>query len=692
MRKLLLTFFLLTSVFIFFIYTLSFFLEPLPLERYTTTSKVILDDNNDYLNQYLTPKGYWRLTTHSQDLQKLHLKGLLAYEDKRFFSHPGVDPVALIRAAGQWFFYGKPISGASTITMQVVRLLGYQRRDLIGKMVQISLALKLERDHSKQQILSMYLTLTPFGGNVEGIRAAAFAYFKKDPVQLDLSEIALLIGIPQSPEARRLDRISQENLKKTKDHILARLYKANVITKRQFELAQLDQVKTKKHKLPNIAPHLGIRLLSQYPSKQTINTTINVALQNHVARIASDTLTQLRDGTDIAILIVRNKDRAVRAYLGGTDYFDPTNPNYNDLARAQRSPGSTLKPIIYGMAFEEIIVHPETLIVDAHHHFSGYAPVNFDRTFLGEITVRESLIKSLNTTAVLLLNEIGVSRFLSRLRSSGVPLNIRQPDTDAGLSVGLGGGGISLVNLTRLYVAIANKGESRELNYIKEQSQVQSSRLLTQESAWSLVDILADSIPPKSSSMLNNYGALRRVAFKTGTSYGFRDAWTIGFDSQHTVAVWIGRSDNRPNPGYSGLNAAAPVLFQLFDLLPFNKQDVADKTSADMFLSRNTDLPKRLKRFYPAQSLIKEHGSMPLQIIYPPNDIELEMAEDELSKTVNMLVRGGEKPYFWFVNGLSIAEASYQSQISWHTEQRGQHNIQVIDSGGSQKSVSIWVE
>lgn len=412
---------------------------PPVLDRARQTSALVLDGQNRILRSFTTAQGTWRLPTQPDGVDPLYLRMLLAYEDRRFPSHPGVDPLAVVRATGQWLTHGRIVSGASTLTMQTARLLEPHPRTLTGKFGEMLRALQLEWRYGKEEILSFYLTLAPYGGNLEGVRAAALAWFGKEPVRLTAAEAALLVALPQSPSRWRPDRFP-DRARAARDKVLQRMEQVGVLTRQQMEEARQEPLPSRRRSLPFIAPHLAGRLLSAQPDTMLHRTFIDRGLQQNLETLARQQQSALEPYRSMAVLVVANRDRRVLAYVGASDFFDARRAGQVDMIRAIRSPGSTLKPLIYGFGFDDLLIHPETLIDDAPTRFGGYSPGNFHHTYAGQLTVREALQQSLNIPAVAVLEQVGPARVAARLREVGLPLYWNAAHPQPGLPLVLGGG------------------------------------------------------------------------------------------------------------------------------------------------------------------------------------------------------------------------------------------------------------
>ncbi len=386
-------------------------LGPPPLGRELAFSTRVVDRDGRLLRAYATSEGRWRLPATIADVDPRFFAVLFAYEDKRFFAHHGVDPLALLRAAYQFASSGRIRSGASTLTMQVARLLeGRHGRDLFGKLRQMVRAIEIERVLTKDEVLNLYLDLAPYGGNIEGIRAASLAYFRKEPRHLTLGEAALLVALPQSPELRRPDR-SVEAARAARNRVLDRFAASGTVPADEIALAKAAPVPSGRYPMPMLAPHAADRAVAEAPAGAEIRLTINADLQKSLEELAQERVRTLaaKFGPDIslAILVVDNAKGAVEAHVGSPGYFDERRAGQVDMAQAPRSPGSTLKPFIYGLGFEDGFIHPETLVEDRPVSYGAYAPKNFDLTFQGTITARRALQQSLNVPAVAVLEISG---------------------------------------------------------------------------------------------------------------------------------------------------------------------------------------------------------------------------------------------------------------------------------------------
>ncbi len=501
------------------------FIFPLPLKKAKNLSYLLYDRNNQLISAMPSVDEKWRLPLTSAPPQ-LFTKMLVSFEDKRFFYHPGIDPLALLRAFGQFIIHRKIISGGSTLTMQVVRLLDPKPRTIINKLTQILRAAQLELHYSKQDILKFYLTLAPYGGNLEGIRAASLAYFKKEADQLTHAEMALLVAIPQFPTATR-PHIYPDRAKLQRNKVIKRMMQNHILNEQQANEAMADPVPFIRHPFPSLAPHLIRTFIKENPELHVFNTTLDKILQENLESLLLKQLDSFENHQTAAALVVSNKTREILAYVGSAKFLDERKEGHVDMTKAIRSPGSALKPFIYAMAFDDGFVHPETLIDDVFTNFQGYTPTNFQDTFHGTLSLRESLQQSLNIPAVVLLEHIGTKRFKDILENLGVRLKLPDKSPIASLPIALGGVGITLFDLTALYCALANGGEFSPLKINLNNKNDLKKVFVKKAASWYIARILENSPVPEGFLDWHTTGK-QAVAFKTGTSYGARDAICMG--------------------------------------------------------------------------------------------------------------------------------------------------------------------
>ncbi|MGN6114401.1 MAG: penicillin-binding protein 1C [Nitrobacter sp.] len=663
-------------------------LGPLPLAQAREISTTVVDRNGKLLRAFAMADGRWRLPVDAKtDVDPGYLNLLLGYEDQRFYSHSGVDPLALGRAALQLVTSGHIVSGGSTITMQLARLIEpRRRRSLYAKLHQVVRAFQLEHELSKDQILNLYLTLAPFGGNLEGIRAASLAYFGKEPKRLSLAEAALLVALPQSPEHRRLDR-HPAAAQAARDRVLERMVEEQRVSAEDAAQAKAVPVHRMRKPFPMLAPHSADQALATVKDSSIIRLTLEAGLQRTLEALARDRAAALGPDISVGIIAVDNATGDVLAHVGSADYLDERRAGQVDMTQAVRSPGSTLKPFIYGLAFEDGFVHPDSLIDDRPIRFGSYAPENFDMTFQGTVPVRRALQLSLNVPAIELLDRVGASRLSSRLKQAGTDL-VLPKDEVPGLAMGLGGVGVTLHDLVQAYSGIPRLGSViplREIERVRDVAR-EPLRLLDPVAAWQVGHVLLGTPPPENA-------VRNRVAFKTGTSYGYRDAWSVGFDGRMTIGVWVGRPDGAPVTGLIGRVAAAPVLFDAFartGKLPAP----LPKAPRGTLIASNAKLPLPLRRFRPVGELIRTGDEHALHIQFPLNGsrIDSRSADGATFAALPVKVAGGVLPMTMMVNGTAVGEIDSRRQRMIAPPGPGFVRLTVMDATGSADTVTVRIQ
>ena len=503
----------------------------------------------------------WRHPVTLNEVSPLYREALLRYEDRYFRWHPGVNPFALLRAAGQWATSGRIVSGGSTLTMQVARVLEPTPRTVAGKARQILRAVQLEARLSKDEILTLYLNYAPMGGVLEGVEAASRAYLGKPARRLTHAEAALLVVLPQAPSLLRPDR-HPVAARTARDKVIQRMHGSWPEADITDALQEPAYAQTLRE--PLLAPLLAERLKKTAAGRPRIDTTLDPQAQQTVELLLADRLGALPARVSMAALVVDNATLEVRAYAGSADFTDKERFSHVDMVRAQRSPGSTLKPFLYGLALDEGLIHSESLLADVPQSFAGYQPGNFQQSFHGPVSVAEALTKSLNVPAVEVLERLDPVRFVSLLRRGGLKLEFPKGG-EPNLAVILGGASTSLEQLVGAYTAFARQGLAGKPRYTPD-APVEEQRMLSAGAAFIIRDLL-ESGGPMGRAVESGAGIRRGIAWKTGTSFGFRDAWSVGVSDRFTIGVWIGRPDGTPNPGFFGANIAAPLLVDLFNSL-----------------------------------------------------------------------------------------------------------------------------
>lgn len=545
-------------------------LFPLPLPTSRDTSVVVAARDGSPLRAFADTQGIWRYPTTPEQVSPLYVQALLGYEDRWFWKHPGVNPVALLRAAGQVLGNRRIVSGGSTLTMQVARILdpglrGARTRTPLGKLRQVLRALQLEAHLSKRQILTLYLERAPFGGTIEGVEAASWAYLGKPATRLSHAEAALLAVLPQAPSRLRPDR-APEAARKARDKLLARMASGGTWTPAQVADARIEPAVSRQLRPPMSAALLAQRLRTTYPKAGRITSTLDASLQRTLEERVATYFSDLPPRTSAALLVVDNASLEARAYVGSVAFGDKPRLGHVDMVQAWRSPGSTLKPFLYGMALEAGMIHSESLLVDAPQSFGGYRPSNFDAAFNGPVGAATALRLSLNVPAVDLLERVGPARFAARLEHAGITLKFPR-GASPNLSMILGGTGARLEDLVGAFAALHRDGIAGRVRYTTGEPRLER-RLLSPGAAWIVREVLAANPRPGESEGTFDTGRRPRVAWKTGTSYGYRDAWAIGGTRRYTVGVWVGRPDGTPLPGQYGAVTALPLLFEVVDSLP----------------------------------------------------------------------------------------------------------------------------
>jgi penicillin-binding protein 1C len=648
---------------------------PPPLQRAREVSPVVVDRHGEWLMAFTTQDGRWRLEARLDEIDPEFQRRVVAIEDARFWWHPGFDPLALSRAIVSLLRTGRVTQGGSTITMQLARLLEPRPRTIGSMLIEIIRAIQIERRMSKREILAAYLTLAPYGGNLEGVRAASRAYFQRDPRWLDDAEMALLIALPQAPEARRPDRHPQA-ARAARDRVLGMMVSAGLINEHRAQEGRESPVPSRAP-FPYSAPHAAQALVAAHRGEGVVQSSLDATLQRDLEALVRRRADGLERDAQIAILAVDLESRAVRARVGGAGYERAG--GYIDMTRAIRSPGSALKPFLYAIAFDEGIAAPETLVRDAPRRFGGYLPENFDRRFHGDVTLEDALRHSLNLPAVAALERIGANRFHAALRRAGADVQLpHRAISEPGLALALGGVGITLEDLVQLYAALGDGGRARPLVTDADAGFAFSRRFVRAETAEQVINILATSPHPAGRIPAQVARNAPRVAFKTGTSYGFRDAWSVGVSNGFAIGVWVGRPDGAPRPGGTGRSEALPILFEAFDLL-----------GAPADTGR---LPEEEEPLAPALTRLETSDREGLSILFPPAGAEvLVLAYGRDSRGLSLSARGGRAPLTWYAEGTRVDAEATSGRSIWRPSAPGFYNVTVVDADGQSAHVRVRV-
>ncbi|PYE42159.1 penicillin-binding protein 1C [Rhizobium sp. PP-F2F-G20b] len=663
---------------------------PPPLEGPAlSTSAEMVDRDGRLLRAFATVDGRWRLRTTAQDVDPQFVRMLIAYEDRRFAEHGGIDVRALARATVQFITHGRIVSGASTLSMQVARLIEPRESRSIGaKLRQMARAWQLERRLTKAQILDLYLTHAPYGGNLEGVRAASLAYFGKEPRRLTVAEAALLVALPQLPERRRPDR-HPKAAEAARARVLERAAVAAVIGEGEAERAAVTRVPESRRPLPTLSPHLAETARRKAPAAPTLHTTLVAPVQAALETVAKSAAERAGSRISVAMVMADAATGEILAEVGSADYLDSSRKGWIDMTRVPRSPGSTLKPFIYGLAFEEGLVSQETVIEDRPADFFGYRPRNFDMTYQGDVTIRQALQLSLNVPAIRLLDAVGPSRLMLRMRRAGIN-PILPPQETPGLAIGLGGLGVTLRDLVQLYAGLANEGRPVRLGDGVDSvpGPIAGEPMLDPAATWQIADILSGVLPPTGS-------ARRGIAYKTGTSYGYRDAWSVGYDGRTVLGVWVGRADNGAVPGITGYATAAPILFEAFA-----KSGIAGvllpRAPAGAVRIAAQDLPISQRRFSMTTSgLLRANiREAAPQIVYPPEGARVDLGKDVAGVPLPLMLKlqGGRAPFRWLANGRPLADLTRRRINQWVPDGAGYSTLTVIDAAGRAASVRVFLQ
>jgi penicillin-binding protein 1C len=539
------------------------------LDRY---GKIVLDRNGKILRAFLNEDEQWCFLPQNKPVPAKLEKAVLTFEDRYFYQHPGFNPVSIYKALVRNIKAGKIVAGGSTITMQVCRLAHPGKRTLSKKLLELLHAFKLEILYSKKHILALYLNNAPYGGNIVGIRAAAYKYYGREPEQLSWAEAALLAVLPNAPAQLSPGR-NQQLLIEKRNRLLHILADKGYFDQNTCLLSCLEPAPDSRRLLPCQAPHLT-RLAANRQDEPEISTTIDRELQNLVENTIDFRSSYLQENgiKNLAALVADNASGEILVWIGSQDFYDEKSNGQVDGVLAARSPGSTLKPFLYALAMDEGLIVPETKIHDVPTYFRGFQPENANKCYEGWVNTSEALTRSLNIPAVRLLNLYGYERFYYHLKDAGISTLFR-PASGYGLTLIIGGCEVKMLDLAALFSGLANYGKFKPLRYLKNEPETKSVQLLSPGSSWQILNITSELVRPGSENYWHQYDNQAKLAWKTGTSYGHRDAWAVGVNPQYTIAVWTGNFTNESNPSLTGAASAGPLLFAIFNALPKNSQN-----------------------------------------------------------------------------------------------------------------------
>ncbi len=542
-----------------------------PLRINTKYSTLITSSDGTLLHAFLSPDDKWRMYVELKEITPTLRKAIITKEDKYFYYHFGVNPIAIIRAFYNNVTKGRRTSGASTITMQVVRMLYPNERTYWNKISEIGRAIQLEVFYSKEEILQMYLNLVPYGSNIEGIKSASYLYFQKSPDRLSLAEVTTLAIIPNRPTSLKLGT-KNPFIVQERNKWLERFRKEKTFANQAINDAIKEPLHVSRHDAPKMVPHLALRLKKQYPDEYTIRTYIKQPIQAKVEQIVGNYTNRIRAMNihNAAVLIINNETMQVESYVGSADFHNKTDGGQVDGIQAIRSPGSALKPILYATAFDKGIITPKNIINDVPTNFSGFEPENFDKKFNGKVTIEFALANSLNIPAVKVVRDLGKKELIEVLKKANFQ-TVKKQEKDLGLSIVLGGCGVTLEEMTQLYAVFANQGKWEKARMKRQEKESRSaSPLISQESCFLTTQILSQIKRPDLPNNFDYTYRLPKIAWKTGTSFGKRDAWSIGYNKKYTIGVWVGNFSGEGVPELSGAEIATPLLFQVFNSIDYN--------------------------------------------------------------------------------------------------------------------------
>jgi len=697
-------------------------LYPFPVESFTNIdySKSVYDKEGNLLRVFLNNDDSWVMPIELDEINTCVINATIAIEDKRFYSHFGVDPLAVMRALKLNVSNGRIISGASTLSMQVIRIVEGRERTFKNKVIEAMHAVCLEALFTKKEILKLYLDCAPYGGNIYGIKAASYRYFGKHPKDLTLEESALLAGLPQSPSRFRPDRFS-DRAKNRRDNVLESMAANGYITSKEKERALNLPVNVSLKKYPFKVPHFT-RFMMSRSNEVNIRTTLDPDIQYYSEELLKRQIDVYKDLgiSNGAIVVIENSTGKLRAMVGSKDYFDNESSGQINGTLINRSPGSALKPFVYALAFDKGIYTPSARVEDERFSYGGYSPVDYDEMYRGSVTVRQALVDSLNVPAIRANQEVGMLNFYFLLRRLGFSTITKSPD-HYGLSLVLGSCEVKLLELARAYSCIARGGIYKPLVYEEGHEPGIGKRIFSEEASYLVTDILSDDERLKAMGIYRTqYGS--KFAFKTGTSYDHRDAWTVAYNPEYTVAVWFGNFSGNSSKTLVGVETAAPVAAEIFDHLYQNKkapwysmprgiserqvcaltgEPVSEKCANvvnDLYIkgksrTRECELHGRSVVLSEDNRSLDHLRPVKPVIVSPSSGCEYYITEfgnmsDKLPLVTNN--EKGETPVFWFINGNYYGESVPGEKLLWQMK-KGAHSITCADQAGQSSTVGIVV-
>lgn len=573
-------------------------------------SQIVLDDSDKIIGAYLNSDEQWQIKGDGNIPPRLKL-AVLSYEDREFLNHSGINYLAILRAIKTNLTTKKRI-GASTITMQVAKMYKNRERNYLNKIYEMIEAKKLERNLSKEEILKLYLNNAPYGGNIVGYRTASLLYFKKEPINLTWAEGALLAVLPNSPGLLHIEK-NRDRLLEKRNNLLKRMYENSILTESQYRLSLKEKLPDERYYFDSLAPHFTRRMKDLYPDELEIKTTIDSEIQKKIEKSVKNygELINNKGIKNLSVMVVDNSTGDVKAYIGSQDFFDFKRNGQVDGIISLRSTGSVLKPFLYALAIDDGLITSKSRILDIPLYFSNFSPQNASKKYRGLVEAREALRKSLNIPFVNLVDEYGQDRFFFFLKNvTGFQDN---DFSRYGLSLILGTKEMKVEDVAKLYYGLANYGEFGDLHYVrdKDKRNLKKKRLISRGASYITIEDLKQV---QRYGIQNLYVGRDNISWKTGTSYGQRDAWACGITPQWTVAVWCGNFTGEGNANLSGTRTAGVLLFNIFRELPNDNKDFVKPVEDLKEISIDTQTGFRLKYDVPSENIEVPKDAKPLKV------------------------------------------------------------------------------
>lgn len=696
--------------------------EPFPADKFTNISysKSVYDEDGNLLRAFLNDKESWIMPIDLNDMNPFVAKATISIEDKRFYEHYGIDPLAVARAIKLNALNRSVISGASTLSMQVIRIVEGRKRTFKNKLIEAVHAVCLEMMFPKEEILKLYLNLAPYGGNIYGIKAASYRYYGKHPRDLTLVESALLAGLPQSPTRFRPDKYP-EKAKKRRDNVLKSMLANGCITQLQYEKAVSEPVAVYLCHFPFKSPHFT-RFIKNRSVNSEVHTTINPDMQNYTESLLKREIDMFKEYgvSNGAVVIIENATGKLKAMVGSADYFDKEASGEINGTLIKRSPGSALKPFVYALSFDKGLYTPSMRARDERFSYGGYTPIDYDDKYRGKVTIREALVDSLNVPAIKVSEEVGRLNFYFLLKRLGLSTITKGPD-HYGLSLVLGSCEVKLLELARAYSCLARGGVYKPIVYEENDPVDDEKRIFSRGACFMIADTLSDEDRLKAMGIYRSPNS-PKFAFKTGTSYDHRDAWTIAYNPEYTIGVWLGNFSGKPSKVLVGVETAAPIAAEIFDRIYLNRQapwyTVPDEVDERWVCAvtgepASEDCPNKIKDYYikgkSRDRACNIHGSTyapeeeneidyrkdtKAPIIVSPSSgceyfiTDLNNMSDKLPLVINS--DNPEEKMFWFINGNYYGESLANEKLLWHMV-KGAHRITCSDQMGKSSTIEIIV-